>query len=68
MLQTRRDADFTATAPRYLLDCRSRSVSKRRQVFDQRVLLRVDCGLKSGWDIIIAALMGAEEYGFGSIG
>jgi glutamate synthase (ferredoxin) len=39
----------------------------RRQVFDQRVLLRVDGGLKSGWDIIIAALMGAEEYGFGSI-
>lgn len=32
-----------------------------------RVLLRVDGGLKSGWDIIIAALMGAEEYGFGSI-
>jgi glutamate synthase (ferredoxin) len=46
-----------------LRDCRSRSVSKRRQVFDQRVLLRVDGGLKSGWDIIIAALMGAEEYG-----
>jgi glutamate synthase (ferredoxin) len=32
-----------------------------------RVMLRVDGGLKSGWDIIIAALMGAEEYGFGSI-
>ena len=32
-----------------------------------RVLLRVDGGLKSGWDIIIAALMGAEEYGFGSV-
>jgi glutamate synthase (ferredoxin) len=32
-----------------------------------RVLLRVDGGLKSGWDIIVAALMGAEEYGFGSI-
>jgi glutamate synthase (ferredoxin) len=32
-----------------------------------RVLLRVDGGLKSGWDIIIAALMGAEEFGFGSI-
>ena len=32
-----------------------------------RVLLRVDGGLKSGWDIMIAALMGAEEYGFGSI-
>jgi glutamate synthase (ferredoxin) len=32
-----------------------------------RVLLRVDGGLKSGWDIIVAALMGAEEFGFGSI-
>jgi glutamate synthase (ferredoxin) len=32
-----------------------------------RVLLRVDGGLKSGWDVIIAALMGAEEFGFGSV-
>jgi glutamate synthase (ferredoxin) len=32
-----------------------------------RVLLRVDGGLKTGWDVIMAALMGAEEYGFGSI-
>lgn len=32
-----------------------------------RVILRVDGGLKSGWDIMIAALMGAEEFGFGSI-
>jgi glutamate synthase (ferredoxin) len=32
-----------------------------------RVLLRVDGGLKSGWDVIVAALMGAEEFGFGSI-
>ena len=32
-----------------------------------RVLLRVDGGLKTGWDIVMAALMGAEEYGFGSI-
>jgi glutamate synthase (ferredoxin) len=32
-----------------------------------RVLLRADGGLKTGWDIIMAALMGAEEYGFGSI-
>ncbi|MBD2293796.1 glutamate synthase subunit alpha [Anabaena sphaerica FACHB-251] len=32
-----------------------------------RVTLRVDGGLKSGWDILIAALMGAEEFGFGSI-
>ncbi|MGL5805328.1 MAG: glutamate synthase-related protein, partial [Xenococcaceae cyanobacterium] len=32
-----------------------------------RVLLRADGGLKTGWDIIMAALMGAEEFGFGSI-
>jgi len=32
-----------------------------------RVILRVDGGLKSGWDVVIAALMGAEEFGFGSI-
>ncbi|MBD1908162.1 glutamate synthase-related protein [Funiculus sociatus GB2-A5] len=32
-----------------------------------RVILRVDGGFKSGWDVIIAALMGGEEYGFGSI-
>lgn len=32
-----------------------------------RVLLRADGGLKSGWDVLMAALMGAEEYGFGSV-
>jgi glutamate synthase (ferredoxin) len=32
-----------------------------------RVLLRVDGGLRSGWDIVISALLGADEYGFGSI-
>ena len=32
-----------------------------------RVLLRADGGLKTGWDVLIAALLGAEEYGFGSI-
>jgi glutamate synthase (ferredoxin) len=32
-----------------------------------RVILRADGGLKTGWDIIMAALMGADEYGFGSI-
>ncbi len=32
-----------------------------------RVILRVDGGLKSGWDILIGAMMGAEEFGFGSI-
>jgi glutamate synthase (ferredoxin) len=32
-----------------------------------RVILRVDGGLKSGWDVLLGALMGAEEFGFGSI-
>ena len=32
-----------------------------------RVLLRTDGGLKTGWDVLIAALLGAEEYGFGTI-
>ncbi|MFM8007761.1 MAG: glutamate synthase-related protein, partial [Dolichospermum sp.] len=42
-----------------------------RVLMEQRlrnsVILRVDGGLKSGWDVLIAALMGAEEFGFGSI-
>lgn len=32
-----------------------------------RVILRVDGGFKSGWDVLMGALMGGEEYGFGSI-
>jgi len=32
-----------------------------------RILLRADGGFKTGWDVAIAALMGAEEYGFGTI-
>lgn len=32
-----------------------------------RVLLRVDGGIKCGWDVVLAALMGGEEFGFGSI-
>ena len=32
-----------------------------------RVLLRADGGMKCGMDVMMAALMGAEEYGFGSI-
>ncbi|NJK36449.1 MAG: glutamate synthase large subunit [Oscillatoriales cyanobacterium RM2_1_1] len=32
-----------------------------------RVRLRVDGGFKSGWDVVMGALMGAEEYGFGTI-
>lgn len=33
----------------------------------ERVLLRVDGGLRTGLDIILAALMGAEEFGFGTV-
>ncbi|WP_052055996.1 glutamate synthase large subunit [Myxosarcina sp. GI1] len=32
-----------------------------------RVILRADGGLRTGWDVVMAALMGAEEYGFGSV-
>ena len=32
-----------------------------------KVLLRVDGGLRTGRDIVIAALMGAEEFGFGTV-
>ncbi len=31
-----------------------------------RIRLRVDGGLKTGRDVIVAALLGAEEYGFGT--
>ncbi|KNA24334.1 hypothetical protein SOVF_016310 [Spinacia oleracea] len=33
----------------------------------ERVILRVDGGLKSGVDVMMAAAMGADEYGFGSL-
>ncbi len=32
----------------------------------ERIRVRVDGGLKTGKDVIIAALLGAEEYGFGT--
>nr|YP_009395946.1 glutamate synthase [Dasya naccarioides]ARW65132.1 glutamate synthase [Dasya naccarioides] len=32
-----------------------------------RVILRVDGGLRTGRDLVLAALMGAEEFGFGTI-
>ncbi|XP_030515796.2 LOW QUALITY PROTEIN: ferredoxin-dependent glutamate synthase 1, chloroplastic/mitochondrial [Rhodamnia argentea] len=33
----------------------------------ERVVLRVDGGFKSGFDVLMAAAMGADEYGFGSV-
>ncbi|XP_058205843.1 ferredoxin-dependent glutamate synthase, chloroplastic-like [Rhododendron vialii] len=33
----------------------------------ERVILRVDGGFKSGIDVLMAAAMGADEYGFGSV-
>ncbi|KAL6176418.1 hypothetical protein ACLB2K_053051 [Fragaria x ananassa] len=33
----------------------------------ERVILRVDGGFKSGVDVLMAATMGADEYGFGSV-
>eukprot|EP00898_Chlorokybus_atmophyticus_P004776 jgi/Chlat1/529/Chrsp103S01113 len=32
-----------------------------------RVVLRVDGGFKSGFDVMLAAAMGADEFGFGSV-
>uniref|UniRef100_A0A7S2DXM1 glutamate synthase (ferredoxin) n=1 Tax=Haptolina brevifila TaxID=156173 RepID=A0A7S2DXM1_9EUKA len=32
-----------------------------------RVVLRVDGGLKTGYDIVMGALLGADEFGFGTI-
>ncbi|XP_006658062.2 ferredoxin-dependent glutamate synthase, chloroplastic [Oryza brachyantha] len=33
----------------------------------ERVVLRVDGGFRSGLDVLMAATMGADEYGFGSV-
>jgi len=33
----------------------------------ERVVLRADGGLKTGRDVMMAALMGADEYGFGTV-
>ncbi|KAI0519949.1 hypothetical protein KFK09_007412 [Dendrobium nobile] len=33
----------------------------------ERIILRVDGGFKSGFDVLVAATMGADEYGFGSV-
>nr|QUE28412.1 GltB [Porphyrostromium boryanum] len=33
----------------------------------ERVVLRVDGGLRTGKDIVVAAIMGGEEFGFGTI-
>ncbi|KAL1351164.1 hypothetical protein HN51_015114 [Arachis hypogaea] len=33
----------------------------------ERVILRVDGGFRSGVDVMMAAVMGADEYGFGSV-
>lgn len=33
----------------------------------ERVILRVDGGFRSGVDVMMAAAMGADEYGFGSL-
>ena len=37
-----------------------------RSGFRARVRLRVDGGLKSGRDVVLAALLGADEFGFGT--
>ncbi len=37
-----------------------------RQGLRDRVVLRADGGLQTGRDVVVAALLGAEEYGFGT--
>ena len=32
-----------------------------------RSLLRVDGGIRTGWEVVMAAMMGAEEFGFGTV-
>ncbi len=32
-----------------------------------RVLLRVDGGIRTGWEVMMAAMMGGEEFGFGTV-
>ena len=33
----------------------------------ERVRLRVDGGIRAGWEVVMAAILGADEFGFGSI-
>lgn len=33
----------------------------------ERVTLRVDGGIRTGWDIVLAAILGAEEFNFGTM-
>ena len=32
-----------------------------------RSILRVDGGIRTGWEVVMAAMMGAEEFGFGTV-
>jgi len=45
---------------------REAHLALERAGFRERVRLRVDGGFKFGRDVIIAALLGADEYGFGT--
>ncbi|MFS8779273.1 glutamate synthase-related protein [Synechococcus sp. W55.1] len=33
----------------------------------QRSILRVDGGIRTGWEVVMAAMLGAEEFGFGTV-
>jgi len=33
----------------------------------ERVVLRVDGGMRSGRDVMVAAALGGDEYGFGTV-
>lgn len=38
-----------------------------RNELRERVVLRADGGFRSGRDILVAAALGADEYGFGTV-
>ncbi len=38
-----------------------------RNELRERVVLRVDGGVRNGRDVLIGALMGADEFGFGTV-
>jgi len=58
--QTRRQPVGAGGSPKCTAACWS-------MVLRDRVLLRTDAASKTGWDVLMAALLGAEEYGFGSV-
>jgi len=47
--------------------CARRVQSLTENGLRERVLLRVDGGMRSGRDVMLAAALGGDEYGFGTV-